>query len=397
MPRYEERKWRADLGAFGGRKSRTSFTYRAYVPDPVADLDVTLSSEIAEVIGEADRATVLLNHTPPAVDNLEALARQLLRAESVASSRIEGLVMSHRRLARAAFAPEHARDVTAESILGNIRAMEHAIALGSRAEGLSVEDLSAIHRVLLGSTRDAHLGGAIREVQNWIGGASDGPRDAEFIPPPPELVTGLLDDLCSFLTRDDLPPVVQAAIAHAQFETIHPFADGNGRVGRCLIHVVLIRRGLAARYVPPVSLVLAGNSRAYIAGLGEYRAGRIAEWCGTFAAAARTAAQGAGAFAEKIADLQRRWMGAAGNPRRGSTALQVISALPAHPILDVKTAETIAHTSNQAARLAMIQLEEAGVLKRINVGKRNRAWEAVGLFDLLNAFERDLGSRRRST
>src|SRR6202023_1686779 len=111
---------------------------------------------------------------------------------------------------------------------------------------------------LFGAFGDA-TAGKVRDRQNWIGGASSGPRDAEFIPPPPELVPELLDDLSRFMARDDLPPVAQAAVAHAQFETIHPFADGNGRVGRCLISVVFRRRGLGQRLIPPVSLVLAAR------------------------------------------------------------------------------------------------------------------------------------------
>ncbi|MGH9441414.1 MAG: Fic family protein [Thermoanaerobaculia bacterium] len=181
-------------------------------------------------------------------------------------------------------------------------------------------------------------------------------------------------------------------MAHAQFETIHPFADGNGRVGRCLIHVILRRRGLAARYVPPISLVLAGNSKAYIKGLNDFRTAHLPEWCGLFGAAARTAARGAGRFTERIAAKQRSWVEAAGNPRRDSARLALIHALPSHPILDVKTAEEISGASNEAARIAMNELEACGVLHRVNVGKRNRAWEAVGLFELLNEFERELAT-----
>jgi len=388
--RLEKRRWTGDLNAYGGRKSRSSYEYHAFVPDPIADLSFDLPADIAEVLTEADRAVVSLNETPPAIQNLEALARQLLRAESVGSSRIEGLELSHRRLARAAFAPKHAQDVTAESILGNIRAMEHAIELATTRSSFTDADIIEIHRELFLATRDRHLAGVVRDVQNWIGGVSDGPRGAEFVPPPPEEVDVLLKDLSEFLTRDDLPPIAQAAIAHAQFETIHPFADGNGRVGRCLIHVVLRRRGIAKRYVPPISLVLAGNSKAYVGGLNDFRAGRSAEWCGTFAAAVRTAAIGASTFAERIAHLQASWLARAGNPREGSAARKLVALLPAHPILDVNTAEEITAVSNQAARLTMIRLEESGVLKRVNVGKRNRAWEAAGLFDLLNEFERNM-------
>lgn len=390
MPRLEKQTWKGDLHAYGGRKSRSGYVFEAHIPDEIAGLETEFPSDVAEILTEADRAVVALNQTPPAIDDLEALARQLLRAESVGSSRIEGLELSHRRLARADFAPDHARDVTAAEILGNIRAMERAVALGTSAKRFGIPEIREIHRELLGATRDRHLGGVIRDKQNWIGGASDGPRNAEFIPPPPQYVEGFLRDLGDFILRDDMPAIAQAAVAHAQFETIHPFPDGNGRVGRCLVHVVLRKRGIATRYVPPISLVLAGNSKAYIAGLTDYRAERIPAWCGTFAAAVRTAANGATAFAGRVARLQEQWLEKAGDPRSDSAARKLIALLPSHPILDVKIAEAIAEVSNEAARLAMERLEARGILKRLNVGKRNRAWEAVGLFELLNAFEREL-------
>ena len=389
MPRLEKRPWTGDLGAYGGRKSRASYTFEAFVPDDIAELDFALEADVLNVVSEAERAIDALNRGPPLLENLETLARQLLRAESVASSRIEGLILSHRRLARANFGAAQP-DLTAESVLGNIRAMDRAIALGQQARRLAPDDIQGIHHELLASTRDVAQAGVIRTVQNWIGGHSDGPRHAEFVPPPPEHVPELLRDLCAFANRDDLPPVVQAAIVHAQFETIHPFADGNGRVGRCLIHVILRRRQLASRYVPPVSLVLAGGAKSYVAGLTDYRNGRMSQWCGLFASATRAAALGTQRFADAIHRLQERWIEQSGAPRADSAAIKLIGRLAAQPIVDVKTAEQLCQCSNQAARLAVLQLETAGVLRRLNVGRRNRAWEAAELFELLNDFERDL-------
>jgi Fic family protein len=202
-----------------------------------------------------------------------------------------------------------------------------------------------------------------------------------------------MDDLCAFASRDDLPAIIQAAIVHAQFETIHPFHDGNGRVGRCLIHSILRRRGLTHGFVPPVSLVLGANAHAYIRGLDRYRAGHIAEWCALFAAAVRTAATEIGRLSTDVDGLREKWRQAAGSPRVDSAAAKMIDALPGYPILDVGTVETALKVSNQAARLAVAQLEGARVLKRINTGKRNRAWEAVGLFELVDARERRLRAR----
>ncbi|MBS1149469.1 MAG: filamentation induced by cAMP protein Fic, partial [Myxococcaceae bacterium] len=332
--------WEANLGAFGGRRARQGFFYDAYVPDPIAELELQLPHDVAQVAAEAEEAIRALNRVPPKLGSLETLARQLLRAESVASSRIEGLELSHRRLAKASFAKDGS-DLDAVSVLANMRAMEEAIRLSSAGRSLSVNGLRKIHRVLFGAFGDTNAG-RLRTEQNWIGGNSGSPRDAEFVPPPPDRVSALLADLCEFLGRDDLPPVIQAAIAHAQFETIHPFADGNGRVGRCLIHVVLRRRGLAPKYVPPVSLILATDSKAYVAGLTDYRAGRVADWCGTFAAAVRTASAEAERFAATVESLQARWRAAAGEPRRDSAASRIIASLPAFPILDVASAEEIA-------------------------------------------------------
>lgn len=215
-----------------------------------------------------------LNMATTALLDTEALARLLLRAESLASSRIEGLVVGGRRLLRAEVARQisgSANDVTAEEVLGNIDAMTWAVESLASASTVTVDGLLDIHRRLLTSTRLAAHAGKIRQVQNWIGGSSFTPCSAAFVPPPPEHVKGLLEDLCAFCKDDSLPAVAQAAIAHAQFETIHPFVDGNGRTGRALIHVMLRRRGLAARVLPPVSLVLATWSAAYIDGLTATR------------------------------------------------------------------------------------------------------------------------------
>lgn len=390
-----ERRWSADPTAPGSRAARRDFIYQAYVPSAIAEEDFLLPSHIAAAAGNAELASRELNEDPPALASLEALARQLLRAESVASSRIEGLVLSHRRLAKAAFSHD-ARDLTAQSVLANISALERAVAVAAEVDELRPEHILEVHRLLFEGTRDEHLGGVVRETQNWIGGAASSPRNAEFIPPPPELVGNLLDDLCAFSSREDLPAVIQAAIAHAQFETIHPFFDGNGRVGRALILAILRRRGLAPRYLPPVSLALAGEADRYVAGLTSWRRGDEEDWYTVFIDALYRAALGAREFAHRVAELQREWTELAGNPRRGSGALRLIELLPAQPIINVNTATQALGGSAEQARLAILRLDQAGVLRQTAVGRRNRAWESVGLFDLLDSFERELGPAERT-
>ena len=235
----------------------------------------------------------------------------------------------------------------------------------------------------------------LREEQNWVGGRSSGPADADFVPPPHEFVRPALEDLASFFGRTDLPPVLQAAVVHAQFETIHPFLDGNGRVGRALIHVVLRRRGLTPYYVPPVSLVLAGRADRYVQGLTDYRFGDEGAWYLLFAEAVEASADGARRFAGRVRALQRDWLEAAGNPRPQSGARKLIDQLPAHPVVNLRTVQEITGVSPEAARQALNRLDEAGVIQAISAGRRNRAFETLGLFALLDAFERDLGPAGR--
>ena len=156
--------------------------------------------------------------------------------------------MGGRRLLKAQLAlglDEDPSDLTATEVLNNIEAMRWAVDTLDTASKITVEHLLAIHKQLLQDTPLERHAGKLREQQNWIGGSSHNPCSAAFVPPPFKRVPELLEDLCAFCNGEDLPAIAQAALAHAQFETIHPFIDGNGRTGRTLIHVILRRRGLA--------------------------------------------------------------------------------------------------------------------------------------------------------
>ena len=260
------------------------------------------------------------------------------------------------------------------------------------AKEITEDILIEIHRTLfLGTSHEEHAG-IVRAEQNWIGGLSSNPSTAEFVPPPPEYVEPALQDLLHFINRDDLPAALQAAIAHAQFETIHPFLDGNGRVGRILIHVILRRRGIAPRYVPPVSLVLAGRADTYIRGLTAYRFSEPEEWYDIFADALEMSSIKAREFAERVAALQGTWLEQAGMPRPQAGARKLIAALPAHPVINAATAQALIGASSPVTAYSAIErLVKADVLREIKIGKkRDRLWECVGLFDLLDSFEREL-------
>lgn len=365
-------------------RDRGPFRYTAFVPDPIAKLEPMLAAAVAGAVERAAAACTSLDDSP-GIDDLEPVARLLLRAESVASSKIEGLRLSHRRIEEARFAPEGARG-TALSIVRNIDAMARAIELGTKPDPFTIDDLLSIHRSLMHTPEDREIAGKVRTEQNWIGGGNT-PRRADFVPPPHDRVEPLLADLVAFCGRIDISAVAQAAIAHAQFETIHPFEDGNGRTGRCLIHLILRRRGLSTRVVPPVSVVLAARSELYIGGLTTFRSGDIDAWCNVFADALAAAGQHAIDLGREIHSLRESWLERAGQPNRGSAARRLIEGLPGHPILSVESSTELLGVSDEAARNALNRLQEAGVLRLITLGKRNRAWAAMEVFDLLDEFD----------
>ncbi len=390
MARTVERLWESDPGAMGGRRARASFRYQAFVPDEIATLAPIVPFEVADLAADADAAIRALN-SRASVGGLEAMGPLLLRSEAVASSRIEGYDVSSLNLARALIDPRAARG-SARTVAANVSAMEEAIAIADADDPVTVADFLAVHATLMAGDERARPG-KVRDEQNWIGGRLDNPSDAAFVPPPEDLVPPLLDDLVAFIAREDLPAVAQAAIAHAQFETIHPFIDGNGRVGRALVHVVLRRRGVAIRFVPPVSIVLAARPAAYVAGLKAFREGRIADWVGSFAGAAARAATASIDLAEQVAELQAAWRERAGRPRAGSAAGKLISLLPALPVLSAPTARAAIGVSQQQTLAALKSLADAGVLRQISAGTYDRQFAATELFDLVATYEAHVAGR----
>ena len=404
MASLDKRLWEGDTAGLT-RRDRRSCVYTVYLPDRLTDRRFVLDGEVAADVADAEAALVKLDASAAALAGTEALARLLLRAESVASSRIEGLEVGGRRLLRADAARqlgEDPRDVTATEVLGNIDAMTWGLDAVAPDGSITLDTILEAHGRLLAGTRQEKHAARIRTVQNWIGGSSYNPCSADFVPPPPEAVARLLDDLLAFCNDGSLPALAQAAIAHAQFETIHPFVDGNGRTGRVLIHLVLRRRALGLRVLPPVSLILATWSRDYVAGLmgtrhvgspdsAEAHAG-INRWIALFAGACRRAVQDASRFEEQVRTLQSSWLERVGRPRRDSAARLLIEKLPAAPMLTTSTAATLIDRSFQAASQAMDRLVRTGVLRQVGVGRRHRAFEAPELIEAFTALERQLAS-----
>jgi Fic family protein len=409
MSRVIRRRW---ISSHEGpsRKDNRGCEYEAYVPDPLVGRNFTIDGEVAADIADAEAAIARLNVEATSLVDTEALARILLRAESVASSRIEGLEIGARRLLRAEAARvlgDDPSDVTAVEVLGNIDAMVYGIGAVGPGDPVTVEMLLEIHRRLLSGTRLEEYGGRFREKQNWIGGSAYNPCSAAFVPPPPELVEGLIADLVDFANEDSLPAVAQSAIAHAQFETIHPFVDGNGRTGRALVHLILRRRGLAPRVLPPVSLILATWAQDYIDGLtaSRYRGPVTSKeaseginlWIGRFATACKRAVDDATSFEHEARTIEASWRDRLGRVRARSAADLLLGVLVGAPVVTVNSASEMVGRSFIQTNEAIQRLVDAGVLMQVTVGRRNRAFEASEIIAAFTALERQLASPEGDT
>ncbi len=386
-----QRRWEGDPGRYAPARHRRACEYATFEPAPLAGDDFGLPAATSGVVSDAERAIGALNAARTRA--LDPLARLLLRTESIASSKVEGLQADPRGLARAEARGDAGGGVGPDTreVLANIDAMQLAIEETSASGALTVDGIRAVHAALTaGHPGAAGIAGRIRTEQNWIGGNDHTPCGADFVPHDPAGVPPLMYDLVAFASEEDLPPLVQAAVAHAQFETIHPFADGNGRTGRALVHVILRRRGLAPVFVPPVSVVLAARRDRYIAALTDFRAGRVADWIEHFAVAAARSAQLATAYLDAVARLQDDWrarLRGTVNPRADAAAWDLIDVLPAHPVVSVPIGVTATGRTRPAVNTAVEMLARAGVLHPLSAARLNRSWEADGLLDLVARLE----------
>ena len=384
------RIWRYDPALYAPARHRRACGFDAFMPESLETLE-SIAPDVTGTISAAESAIRELNAV--ARPALQPLARLLLRTESIASSKVEGMQVDGRALARAEARHDAGYGIgrDAAEILANIYAMELAVDEAATADQLEVHHLTDIHRVLLATAPNAdRVAGVVRTSQNWIGGNDYNPCGADFVPPPPENVEALLADVIEFSNDESLPPLAQAALAHAQFETIHPFEDGNGRTGRALVQIILRRRQIAPAYVPPISVVLAADKERYIRGLVAFREGRESEWLEVFAVAATRAAELAGAYLERVQALQGEWELWLKDvvKREDASAWVLVRELPGNPIISTRIAAALTGKTRPNVHRAINQLVDAGVLLPLGEGQqRNRLWEAAGLLDLLADLE----------
>lgn len=354
----------------------------AWAPDPLASRHREVGAEVVRRTERAVAAVRLADARMPA--DWEPLARLLLRTEGVASSNIEGLHVPVADVAAAELAGD-AVGGDAAWVADNLGAVTEALAAAQGGQRLTRTALHGWHaRLMRHSALDPGMVGVFRPAQGWIGGSS--PRDAAYVPPPPELVPSLMADLLRFVNRTDVDPVTQAAVAHAQFETIHPYGDGNGRIGRVLVLWVLSRR-LGVAVPPPVSVLIARDPGGYLSGLYRFRTGGLDAWVAWFAEVVRKAGEAAVEWADEVAAVVARWQERLADVRLDAAAHATLRELPGHPVVSAAVVAEQLGVSERSARSALAVLAERGIVEPFEVrggrsGRPRHWWVARDLVDL---------------
>jgi Fic family protein len=354
-------------------------------PDRIADWNAELS---AQTVRSTERAAARVRRSgDQAVGAFEVAARLLLRTEGLASSAIEGLRASPADVALAEAGAENLAGVDGQVagwVADNLAVVRDAL---DERRPLSASLLFKWHTRLMGSHAmlDARHIGAYRDTLGWVGGPN--PRLAAHVASPVELIPELMDDLFAFVARNDVDPIAQAAVAHAQFETVHPFADGNGRLGRVMIGCILTRR-LDVGVPPPVSLEMARDIGGYQAGLTLFRQGQVDTWVRWFADAVGASAERSSAILAAVAALQDSWRSKIADVRSDAAARRLCELLPEHPVLSSALVAELLGVSEQAGRVALDELTKRSILAELpvrpgRVGRPRRWYAAEDLLDLL--------------
>ena len=360
--------------------------YEAAIPPAIALLTVPLTAELAAVVDDATNEVARFD--AELGREIAPFSAVLLRSESTASSRIENLTASARAIGEAELHPDGSSN--ASLIVANTRAMTAAVELADRIDATSILEM---HDALLAPSRP-EIAGAWRQEPVWIGGSRYGPHLADFVPPAYGRVPAAIDDLVLFIDRDDLPVLAQVAIAHAQFETIHPFPDGNGRTGRALLQAQLRNKRLTRNVTVPVSAGLLADATGYFDALDRYRQGDPLPIIDQFARASFVAIENGTQLVAELHDIRAGWDERI-TVRRGSTAWKLTDLLLRHPVVN---APLIA--SELAVRLpnvypAVGALVDAGVVVETTNKKRGKVWRAPEVLQALDQFAARAGRRAR--
>jgi Fic family protein len=357
--------------------------YSAFVPSPLPPA-FEWTPRLVRLLSDADRLIGKLAGEGGRLPNPHMLMRPFARREAVLSSKIEGTQATLGELlaAEAGIAVERSPDDLRE--VGNyVVALEHGIAR-LKDIPICVRLIKELHEKLMTGVRGQHAtAGQFRKIQNWIGKPGCTPETASFVPPPPDEVEPCLAAWEKFLHESDLPPLVAIALAHYQFEAVHPFLDGNGRVGRLLISLFLIERKILPAPLLYLSAFFEASRRDYYDNLrGVSERGAWLEWLEYFLLGVARMSEDALKRAERINAKLEAWQKVvAGESTK--TPLRILELLAANPFTTAKDSAQKLGIAFSTAQRAIQRLEKFGIVQQAGTAKRDRVYYAKALLDIL--------------
>lgn len=359
-------------------------TYHPAIPAHIADVTLDLPSAVHADAEAASRE--IARFDAELGGEIAPFSAVLLRSESAASSQIENLTASARAIAEAELSGLKSKR-NAEMIVANTVAMRAAVTLSAR---IDADAILAMHRALM-ANEPRHTPGEFRTEPVWIGGGPT-PIGATFVGPRHELVPGAIDDLIAFTQRTDLPALPQIAVAHAQFETIHPFTDGNGRTGRALVQALLRNKGLTRHMTVPISAGLLADTGAYFDALTSYRRGDAAPIVERFTEASTRAIANGHQLIAELRAIRANWTERI-RARSDSAVWKVADLLTRRPVVNAALlADELGIDSTNAHRY-LTPLAEAGVLVETTSRPRHRVWRSPEVLAAIDAFAERAGRR----
>lgn len=386
---YETQRWIPQNPEYYSRSEirRQSGMYASVVPTQIASWSPNLSGPLSADIEDAARglmdfdahAVKVLGADDPAVGPMSAI---LLRTESASSSQIENLTTSAKQIALAEL--NETDKANAKTVVGNVRAMEAALKF---SDDIAESTILTMHHELLRHQRGYEIhAGRFREELVWIGKDNAGPLGADFVAPQASRVASAVDDIVSFARRDDLPVLVQVAIAHAQFETVHPFVDGNGRTGRALAQAMLRNKGLVSHTTVPISAGLLTDTPSYFDALTQYRQGDAGPIVQRFAYASRFAAASGRVLVDDLtAELELSREKLAG-VRAHAIAWKVLPRLIGQPVVNAMYVKKQLRVNDATAQRTLDLLVDREILRERTGMRRNRVWEQSEILRVLDNY-----------
>lgn len=372
---FETRPWRQRT-VRGTRADKQTREIRVALPPLIADRDYPMERPLAAMTtasaGDLGHLDLVHGRTMRELNHLQ------LRTESVDSSKIENVDASLADYGRALLGI--GANASAMSMASATAALSRMINDADRTRRVRSEAVLQAHHDLMARNPDeAHRAGVYRTTQNWVGGSDYSPRDALHVPPPPETVPDYLEDLFAFANRDDLNPLAQAAIAHAQFESIHPFIDGNGRIGRTLIHAILRRRRVTRHLTVPIASALVAHRDRYFGSLDDYRAGNAHTIVAMMASATSIATSESWRTATTILAIRESWRERTGITRPGTPPYRLLDLLTEEPIVNVELVADRLGVDGDEAHALIDGLVDDKVLAKAPRSRRAPVWLAQDL------------------